>query len=110
LFEIAGIEIRNDLEYPVTEVQVLVPDTGEFVSCGSVFARTSCAAAFPLREYRANALRITWKEHGQLRSVDDFVLQAPAALDAGRPVWVQVVIFAPGQAGARLLRERDTQR
>lgn len=102
-FEIAGVEIRNELDYRVTDVQVMVAATGSFVSCGSVFPDTSCATSFALREYRGEALSVTWKEHGAAQSEDDFVLRTPAGLDTSRPVWIQVVIFAPGDAGARVM-------
>lgn len=105
LFEIAGVEIRNELQFRVTDARVLVPRTGEFVSCGTVFPGTACSAAFPQRDYRGDPLSVTWQERGEPQSVEDFVLEVPAGLDTARPVWLQVVIFSPGNAGARLLSE-----
>lgn len=110
LFDIAGLEIRNELVYRVTEVQVLDSASGGFVSCGTVFPGTACATSFPLREYRGEALSVSWKEHGQPQAVDEFVLEVPAAFDTSRPVWVQVVVFAPGSAGARVLSRRPDER
>ncbi len=102
--------MRNELSFRITDVQVLVPRTGEFVSCGSVFPGTACAAAFPQRDYRGDPLSVTWRERGEPQSVEDFVLEVPAGLDTGRPVWLQVVIFSPGNAGARLLSEPQDMR
>ena len=77
--EIAGIEIRNELAYPVSEVRVLVSATGEFVTCSQVMGGTACQTSFPLRSYRGNAMRVTWVEHGEPQVLDDFVLKAPAS-------------------------------
>lgn len=108
--EIAGIEIRNELAYPVSDVRVLVSATGEFVTCSQVMGGTACQTSFPLRSYRGNAMRVTWVEHGEPQVLDDFVLKAPAWLAPGQPAWLQIVIFAPGDAGARLLSARPELR
>lgn len=108
--EITGIEIRNELAYPVSDVRVLVSATGEFVACSQIMGGTACQTSFPLRSYRGNAMRVTWNEHGEPQVLDDFVLKAPDWLAPGKPAWLQIVIFAPGDAGARLLSERPELR
>lgn len=108
--EIAGVEIRNELAYPVTDVRVLLPESGDFVSCGTVFPDTTCATAFPLLEYHGDPLSVTWQERGQPQAMKPFRLRVPPGMDATRPLWVQVVIFAPGSGGARLLTERSSPR
>lgn len=102
--EISGIKISNRLAYGITEVQILVVDTGAFVACGNIVAQSACATTFPLRQYHQNKIRIDWKERGQAHSTDDVVLEFPAALDLQRPAWIDVEVFASGQAGARLIQ------
>lgn len=109
-FQVAGIEIRNELPSPVTDVQVLIQATGGFVSCGTIHAGSACATSFPQRAYRGDPISVTWKEHGAPQSAEPFELQAPAGAEPDRLLWVQVVIFAPGEAGARLLGERPPNR
>ncbi|MEJ8569465.1 hypothetical protein [Elongatibacter sediminis] len=109
-FEIAGVDIRNELDYPVTDVQVLVHATGGLVSCGTVFPDSSCATSFPLREYRGDAISVSWEERGEPRSIEDFELEPPRGLDTRKPVWVQIVVYSPGNAGARVLSEQPSRR
>lgn len=97
-----GLIIRNELHHAVTDVMIEVPATGAFAGCGNIIARTSCSTSFPEVEYRANALQLSWREHGQPQGTGEFVVEVPAGLTAGDSVWVEVIIFAPGQAGARL--------
>jgi len=105
--EIAGIKISNRLAYGITDVQILVVDTGAFVACGNIVARSACATSFPLRRYHQNKVRINWKERGQPHSTDDVVLEFPAVLDLQRPAWIDVEVFASGQAGARLNQQKQ---
>lgn len=101
---IAGIEIRNELPYPVTDVMIEVPATGAFAGCGNLLPRTACSNAFEGVDYRSNAVAIRWKERGRDHSTGEFVIDVPADLQPGRPAVVEVVIFAPGEAGARLVQ------
>ena len=104
-YEIDGIRIRNELNTDVTDVQTLVPRTGDFVSCGTVLAGTSCSTSFPGRAYRGNPVQITWKEQGQQQGTAEFTLDRPETLDPAVPAWIEVVIFSPGQAGARMVQD-----
>lgn len=101
---IEGIVIRNDLAYPVTDVMIEVPATGAFAGCGNVLPRTTCANAFPGVDYRSNAVLVRWREHGAAHSTGQFVIEIPDTLKPGEAAVVEVVIFAPGQAGARLIQ------
>lgn len=101
--EIGGIVIRNDLAYPVHDVMAEVPATGRFAGCGMILRRSQCTIAFPVSAYRHDPLIVRWVEYGESHATDDILLEAPT--DAGKPAgwWLEVVIFAPGQAGARLI-------
>lgn len=101
---IDGIEIRNELAYPVTDVMIEVPATGAFAGCGNLLPRTACSNAFEGVDYRSNAVLIRWKERGAEHSTGEFVIEIPADLRSGAPAVVEVVIFAPGEAGARLMQ------
>lgn len=101
---IEGIVIRNELAYPVTDVMIEVPATGAFAGCGNLLPRTACSNAFAGVDYRSNAAVIRWKERGAEHSTGEFVIEIPAELRPGTPAVVEVVIFAPGEAGARLVQ------
>ena len=101
---IEGIEIRNELAYPVTDVRIEVPATGAFAGCGNLLPRTGCSNAFAGVDYRSSAVRIRWRERGAEHSTGEFIIEIPADLRPGSPAVVEVVIFAPGQAGARLVQ------
>jgi len=102
--EIEGIIIRNELAFQVTEVQLLVPSTGNFVGCGNIMARTQCSTTFPNRDYYANEVVVSWKEYGQPQTTNPFVVRIPDHLEQGRPVLLEVIIFNQGQAGAKLVQ------
>lgn len=101
---IAGIVIRNELAHPVTDVMIEVPATGAFAGCGNVLPRTACSNAFQGVDYRSNAVLVRWREHGIERSTPEFVIEIPDAMRPGEPAFVEVIIFAPGEAGARLVQ------
>jgi hypothetical protein len=102
--EIDGVIIRNELAFPVKEVQLLVPRTGNFVSCGNIMGHSQCSTKFPNRDYYANEVVISWKEHGQPHSTGPFVISMPDGLEMGRPALLEVIIFNAGQAGAKLVQ------
>jgi hypothetical protein len=101
---IDGVQIINKLSITVTDVQILVPKTGNFVSCGTILRNTSCSTSFPGREYERSPVQVSWKEQAQGHTTGNFVIEPPAGLDPSRPMWIEVVIFAPGQAGAKLVQ------
>lgn len=101
--QITGVEIYNSLMYPVRDVTILVPASGDYVSCGQIFPETSCATTFPGRDYRENPVQLSWTEHGQPQSTKPFTLKAPAGTRAGQAATIRVEVFAAGQAGATLI-------
>lgn len=102
-YVIAGMVIRNELAYPVTDVMIEVPATGAFAGCGNIMPGTACSTTFERIDYRRNALVVSWKERGQPHQTDEFILQIPEAARPGDAFLVEVSVFAPGQAGARLV-------
>lgn len=102
--EIEGVVIRNELAFPVTDVQLLVPSTGNFVSCGNIMGRSQCATKFPNRDYYAYEVVISWKEHGQPQTTKPFVIKTPDHLVRDRAALLEVIIFNRGQAGAKLVQ------
>jgi len=99
---IQGIVIRNELPFLVTDVMFLVPATGKFAGCGTILARSDCSIAIEAVDYYANPVMISWKEYGQPHQTGEFVIEAPDHLTPDRPAWLEVIIFARGQAGAKL--------
>lgn len=102
---IDGIRIQNSLRYTVTDVMILVPATGGFAGCGNILPRTACSNTFLDVQYRKNPVLISWKEHGEPQQTDEFIVEARSDLRPNVSTWVEVTIFAPGQAGARLIQE-----
>ena len=100
---ISGLEIRNDLAYPVTDVMIRVPATGAFAGCGNILARSQCNNRFEEVDYRAHEVVISWRERGQPHQTGPFRIELPDETATQRSFRVQVVIYAPGQAGARLV-------
>ena len=101
---IHGVIIRNDLVISVTDVQLLVPSTGNFVSCGNIMARSMCATKFPHADYYSQKVVVSWTEKGQSHSTGEFALKIPEWLDLTKPTRLEVMIFSPGEAGAKLLQ------
>ena len=63
---------------------------------------SECSTGFESVDYLANAMKVSWKEYGAPHETDEFVVKVPEGLDRGKPAWLEVVIFAKGQAGAKL--------
>lgn len=101
---IDGLTIRNELAYPVTDVLIEVPATGAFAGCGTVLPGSECSNRFEQVGYRANPVRIRWREHGKAHGTGEFVIEIPPELQPGQPARVEVILFAPGEAGARLVQ------
>jgi hypothetical protein len=102
--EITAVVIRNELAFTVTDVQILVPATGAFMGCGNVMAGTACSTRFPMREFRAWPVVVSWKEYGKQHDTGEFVIEIPQHIVPGLPTRLEVVIFAMGQAGAKLVQ------
>jgi uncharacterized protein YceK len=102
--EVDGVIIRNQLGRPVTDVTVLAVAAGGFVTCGSVLARSTCSTGFQNRYYASDKLQVTWKESGIPQSTDEFTIEPNDEIDLDRPAQVEVIIYAPGQAGVRLVQ------
>lgn len=100
---ISGIAIRNQLPYTVTDVMIEVPETGNFAGCGTILPGAVCRNRFQQLDYRDNAVVIRWREHGEAQQTDDFRIQLPEGARAGAAYLIEVIVFAPAQAGARLV-------
>ena len=102
--EINGIVIENLLGYTITDVQVIAPAAGNFVSCGTITRGTACSTGFPNRYYSSTGLLVSWKEHGVAHSTDEFVIEIDDSIDTSRMALLKVMVFSPGEAGARLVQ------
>jgi hypothetical protein len=101
---IEGIVIRNELLFPVTDVMITVAESGAFAGCGNIMPRSDCRIGFEAVNYAGNALVVSWKEYGKPHKTDEFDNDFAQDLDPRIPAWLEVVIFAMGQAGARLIQ------
>ena len=102
--DVGGIIIQNGLTHTVMDVMVVVPATGRFAGCGNILPRTVCKTAFPAVDYSSNAIQVTWKEHGETQGTDEFIVDMPPRFGPGDEVWLEVVIYSPGLAGARFVQ------
>lgn len=102
--QIEGMAIENQTQMWVSAVRLLVPVTGNFVSCGNISPGSMCSTTFPETSYTGNPVEITWSQGGQIHSTGQFVVQLPEGLDEKKFAVVRVVIAGPGSAGAVIVQ------
>jgi len=102
---VEGMVIRNDLAFPVTDVMITVPETGAFAGCGNIMPRTNCRTSFESVGYYGKAMVVSWSEYGQKQSTKNFIIEPGADIDTQKPAWLEVTIFAAGQAGAKFIQD-----
>ena len=102
--QLEGMVIENQTQMWVSAARLLVPVTGNFVSCGNIPPGSMCSTTFPETAYTGNPVEITWSQGGQIHSTGQFALQLPEEVDRDRPAAVRVVITAPGSAGAVIVQ------
>jgi len=105
--QIAGMVIENQTQMYVSAVRLLVPITGNFVSCGNIPPGSRCSTTFPEAAYTGNPVEITWSQGGQIHSTGQFTVQFPDDLDVKRPATVHIVISGPGLAGALIVQPSE---
>ena len=104
---LAGMVMENQTQMYVTAVRLLVPLTGNFVSCGNIPPESMCSTTFPEATYTGNPVEITWSQGGQIHSTGEFALRLPDDLDDQKPAIVRVVITGRGSAGALIVQAPD---
>ena len=102
--QITAMVMENQTQMYVSAVRLLVPVTGNFVSCGNIPPESMCSTTFPEATYTGNPVEITWSQGGQIHSTGQFVLQLPDDLDENKSLVALVVISGPGLAGALLIQ------
>jgi len=102
--QIGGMVMENQTQMYVTAVRLLVPVTGNFVSCGNIPPGSMCSTTFPETTYTGNPVEITWSQAGQIHSTGQFAIQLPGDLDVKRPAMVLIVLSGPGLAGALIVQ------
>jgi hypothetical protein len=100
---VSSLEIRNELPYAITDVIIQVPATGAFAGCGNILPGSGCLNRFEEVDYRADDVSISWRERGEPHSSGEFRLELPEGANPMTEYRLEVVVFAPGQAGARFL-------
>ena len=98
--QIAGMVMENQTQMYLSAVRLLVPATGNFVSCGNIPPGSMCSTTFPEADYKGNPVEITWSQGGEMHSTGQFRVQLPGDLDRNRTAQVHVVISGQGLAGA----------
>ena len=105
--QITGMVMENQTQMYVSAVRLLVPVTGNFVSCGNIPPGSMCSSTFPEAAYTGNPVEITWSQGGRIHSTGQFVVQLPSDLDNDIPAQVHIVISGPGLAGAMIVQSAD---
>ncbi len=101
--QISGLVMENQSLSYVSAARLIVPATGNFVSCGNIPPGGACSTLFPETGYTGNPVEVSWSQNGQIWSTGELTLNpGDAVLDEGRAV-VMVVIAAPGAAGVQLI-------
>lgn len=105
--QIDGMIIENQTLMYISAVRLLVPVTGNFVSCGNIAPGSRCSTTFPEATYTGNPVEVTWSQGGQIHSTGQFVLRLSDDLDEDKPARVLVVISGAGAAGAQFIQSPE---
>lgn len=102
--QIEGMAIENQTQMWISAVRLLIPVTGNFVSCGNISPGSMCSTTFPETSYTGNPVEITWSQGGQIHSTGPFVVTLPEEMDENKAAVVRVVIAGAGSAGAVIIQ------
>ena len=105
--QIAGMVMENQTQMYIKAARLLVPVTGNFVSCGNIPPASMCSTTFPEAVYSGNPVEITWSQGGQIHSTGQFKVHLPADLDRNRSATVRILISGPGLAGALIVQSPE---
>ena len=105
--QIQGMVIENQTPMWISAVRLLVPVTGNFVSCGNIPPESMCSTTFPETAYTGNPVEVTWSQGGQIHSTGQFTVRLPEQLIEDSPGVVRVVIIGPNSAGAFILQHPE---
>lgn len=103
---IDGLSFENRSTSPINHIQLLVPATGNFVSCGFIAPGNTCASGFPGVAYHGEPIEISWNQGGEDWNSGRVTLQADEEIRLRGEASVMVVVLAPGSAGAVLVGSR----
>ena len=100
---INGLSIYNRTQAYVSAAQLMVPQTGAFVSCGAIAPGAVCATGFPEQEFSGWPVEMTWSQAGRIHSTGQITITpGEEVVEAGEAI-VQISIVGPGSAGVELL-------
>jgi hypothetical protein len=105
--EISGVVIENRTPMYISAVRLMVPVTGNFVSCGNISPESMCSTTFPGSAYSGDPVEITWSQGGEIYSTGPFAMDLPNEFEPSRPAMVRAVITGPGAAGAIILQSGE---
>ena len=105
--QIQGMVIENQTLMWISAARLLVPVTGNFVSCGNISPESMCSTTFPETAYTGNPVEVTWSQGGQIHSTGQFVVRLPEQLIEDRPGVVRVVITGPDSAGVVIVQDQE---
>ena len=101
---IDGVVFKNLTDQPMRNMRILVTKTNAFAVCSYMTARGECSTTFPVRQYKGNAISISWEQNNKSWSKEDFYIETPTSLDWGKPARAVINLMDGGDVQAGLLQ------
>ena len=100
---IDGLIMENHSQAWVSAARLLVPATGNFVSCGNIAPGGMCSTLFPETRYSGYPVEISWSQGTQIWSTGELDVKPSVEVVEAGSAQVMVVFAGPGVAGATLI-------
>ena len=83
---VGGVVFENRTPDALEDVRLRVVAASGFVACSYIIANTDCVTTFPLQQYQANQLTVSWSRAGRSEDSGAFVIPLPKPLPRNRPL------------------------
>lgn len=97
------VDFENRSASPINQIRLLVPASGNFVSCGFIAPGARCASGFPAVVYRGEPIEISWTQGGEDWSTGEITLEPDELVLQAGTANIMIVVLSPGSAGAVLV-------
>jgi len=101
---IRGLVIENRTQAFVSSARLLIPASGQFVSCGNIAPGANCATSFPEQRYSGNPVEVRWSQAGHEWSTGELQLEPKENTAKVGQGQVRVVIAGPNSAVVELMQ------
>ena len=97
--QIEGLKFVNETGIPVKKVELQVVKTFEAASCSYIAPGTDFSTQFPLKDYKGNEIKVTWKDRAGSHDFGPMVIPLPDPIPE-EPVMAIIVLKPAGRASA----------